>query len=118
MIVSRLSCFLSGSKTTRLLKQGEPGHTTSIVPVSWIAKPWAGSPRWGRFRVPPYLGVWAAAGVSVIPTRPASARPPTMTTTRQFLMFASPLLGENTPDTSVGFGNRPDYTRTGPDPQP
>ena len=56
MMVSMLSCLLSGSKTTRLLKQGEPGQTTSIVPVSWIANPCAGSPRCGRFRIPPYFG--------------------------------------------------------------
>jgi hypothetical protein len=34
MIVSMLSVFLSGSKSTRLLKHGIAGHTTEIVEVS------------------------------------------------------------------------------------
>ena len=39
MTVSVLSWRLSGSKITRLLKQGLTGHTLEIVDVSWRAKP-------------------------------------------------------------------------------
>ena len=61
MIVSALSVALRGSNSTRLLKQGIPGHTEEIVDVSWMAKPWGRSSRWVMARVPPGLGVWATA---------------------------------------------------------
>src|SRR2546425_6723470 len=34
-----LSVFFSGSKSTRLLKQGMAGQTVEIVAVSWMANP-------------------------------------------------------------------------------
>jgi hypothetical protein len=39
MIVSTLSTFFSGSKSTRLLKHGMAGHTVEIVDVSRMEKP-------------------------------------------------------------------------------
>src|ERR687888_485431 len=63
MIVSMLSVFFSGSKSTRLLKHGMTGHTDEIVDVSWIAKPCGRSSRWVTLRVPPPFGVWLMAGV-------------------------------------------------------
>src|SRR2546428_3793515 len=70
-IVSTLSVFFSGSKSTRLLKQGIAGQTVEIVDVSWIAKPCDRSSRSIMLRTPPDFGaggVWLAAG-------PARTRP-------------------------------------------
>src|SRR5260370_41764815 len=62
MIVSTLSVFLSGSKRTRLLKQGIAGQTVEIVAVSWMAKPCARSSRSIMLCTPPDFGVWLVAG--------------------------------------------------------
>src|SRR6185436_8565759 len=62
MMVSALSLPLSGSKYTRLLKQGLEGHTVEIVAVSWTAKPCGVSSRVMILSVPPDLGVWLSAG--------------------------------------------------------
>ncbi len=62
MIVSTLSCFLSGSKYTRLLKQGLAGQTTEMVAVSCIAKPWGRSSRSITLNEPPDFGVWLSTG--------------------------------------------------------
>ena len=70
MIVSSLSVFLSGSKSTRLLRQGIAGQTVEIVAVSWMAKPCARSSRSIMLRTPPDFGVcdawgaWLVAGVA------------------------------------------------------
>src|SRR5882672_8559724 len=78
MIVSTLSVFFSGSKSTRLLKQGIAGQTVEIVDVSWIAKPCERSSRSIMLRTPPDFGVgaggvWPAAGaIRENPTRRAT----------------------------------------------
>src|SRR3972149_3760598 len=56
MIVSMLSVFFNGSKMTRLLKHGMPGHTVEIVEVSWMENPWGGASRCITLRGPPYFG--------------------------------------------------------------
>src|SRR5438093_12336850 len=75
MIVSTLSVFFRGSKSTRLLKQGIAGQTVEIVDVSWIAKPCERSSRSIMLRTPPDFGVgavWLAAGlIRTNPTRNA-----------------------------------------------
>ena len=77
MIVSTLSVFFRGSKSTRLLKQGIAGQTVEIVDVSWIAKPCERSSRSIMLRTPPDFGVgaeavWLAAGpIRTTPTRNA-----------------------------------------------
>src|SRR2546426_12408668 len=63
MIVSTLSVFFSGSKSTRLLKHGMAGHTVEIVDVSWMEKPWDRSSRSIMLRTPPGFGVCDAWGV-------------------------------------------------------
>src|SRR2546427_12249045 len=64
MIVSALSVFLSGSKSTRLLRQGMAGQTVEIVAVSWVGNPCARSSRSIMLRTPPDLGAWLVAGVA------------------------------------------------------
>ena len=58
--VSTLSVFFSGSKSTRLLKQGMAGQTVEIVAVSWMANPCARSSRSIMLRTPPDFGVCAS----------------------------------------------------------
>src|SRR5207249_8333654 len=71
MIVSTLSVFLSGSKRTRLLRQGIAGQTVEIVAVSWMANPCGRSSRSIRLRVPPAFGVGDGGGAWLVagPTR-------------------------------------------------
>src|SRR3989442_368416 len=99
-IVSTLSVFFSGSKSTRLLKQGIAGQTVEIVDVSWIAKPCDRSSRSIMLRTPPDFGVgaegvWLAAGLlRTNPTRKAirsaetgARRSRDMETSRENLRF-------------------------------
>src|SRR5260370_29843372 len=74
MIVSTLSIFLSGSKSTRLLKQGIAGQTVEIVAVSWMAKPCARSSRSIMLSTPPDFGVWLVAGAGGAATPRAGTR--------------------------------------------
>src|SRR5206468_6391833 len=71
MIVSTLSVFLSGSKRTRLLRQGIAGQTVEIVAVSWMANPCGRSSRSIRLRMPPAFGVGDGGGAWLVagPTR-------------------------------------------------
>src|SRR5215472_264961 len=58
MIVSRLSCFFSGAKSTSLEEQGIAGQTAEIVVSSWIEK-LGGASRRVALRMPPGFGVSA-----------------------------------------------------------
>src|SRR5439155_892853 len=64
MIVSTLSVFLRGSKSTRLLRHGIAGQTVEIVAVSWMANPCGRSSRSIRLRTPPDLGGWLVARIA------------------------------------------------------
>src|SRR5215813_13573260 len=61
MMLSGVSTGFMGSKYTRLLKQGEAGHTVAMVEVSWMERPCGSSSRCIRLRTPPYFGVSARA---------------------------------------------------------
>src|SRR5499427_5341850 len=61
MMLSGVSTGFIGSKYTRLLKQGEAGHTVAMVELSWIESPCGSSSRCIRLRMPPYFGVSARA---------------------------------------------------------
>jgi hypothetical protein len=74
MIVSMLSVFFSGSKSTRLFKQGMAGHTVEMVDVSWIAKPGDSSSRSIIVSVPPGFGVWPRVGAADAPTMARTTR--------------------------------------------
>src|SRR5215467_3376364 len=60
-MLSGVSTGFMGSKYTRLLKQGEAGHTVAMVELSWIESPCGSSSRCMRLRMPPYFGVSARA---------------------------------------------------------
>jgi len=91
-MVSRLSTFFMGSKSTRLLKQGMAGQTVEMVEVSWMAKPWARSSRSITLSEPPALGVWAGAGSTVRPARTDRASPTVRAAKRRWRMVPSLVL--------------------------
>src|SRR5215468_2490541 len=87
MMVSGVSAGFMGSKYTRLLKQGEAGHTVAIVEVSWIESPCGSSSRCIRLRTPPYFGVSARAS-EVKPSASPTASIPNLQ--QRLFMSASP----------------------------
>ena len=93
MIVSMLSVFFNGSKMTRLLKHGMPGHTVEIVEVSWMENPWGGSSRCITLRIPPYFGACPVAWTRESAITPSSTSPATRTRERNRAMRGLLILG-------------------------
>src|SRR5262247_1227823 len=85
MMLSGVSTGFMGSKYTRLLKQGEAGHTVAIVEVSWIERPCGSSSRCIRLRTPPYFGVSARAGKE----DPVTTTTTSATTSRGHLLMSN-----------------------------
>src|SRR5262245_44952246 len=62
MTLSAVCVVLSGSNSTRLLRQGMAGHIVEIVGLSWIENPCGKSSRRRRLSQPPAVGVVPGGG--------------------------------------------------------
>src|SRR5262249_47086525 len=90
MIESTLCVVLSGSKRTRLLKQGIAGHMVEIVAVSLMADPCGRSSRSRSVRSPPYLGVRPSVGDAVSTTKTTRDNHLVIATKRERRMLCPP----------------------------